>query len=63
MKSKMVSHTWETMPQITEEEVAALKARLDDPNFKIDYSDIPKLTDQQWKNATRRRFHQQVSHK
>ena len=40
---------------MTAEEVAALKARLDDPNFKIDYSDIPEMTDEQWKNAIRRR--------
>ena len=40
---------------MTAEEVAALKARFDDPNFKIDYSDIPEMTDEQWKNAIRRR--------
>ncbi len=61
MKTEVVSYTSESMPQMTEEEVAALKAKLDDPNFKIDYSDIPRLTDEQWKNATRRRFHRSAT--
>jgi hypothetical protein len=61
MKTEIVSYTLESMPLMTEEEVAALKAKLDDPNFKIDYSDIPRLTDEQWKNATRRRFHRSPS--
>jgi hypothetical protein len=39
---------------MTDEEVTALKARLDDPNFVIDTSDAPELTDEQWKNAKRR---------
>ncbi len=39
---------------MTDEEVAALKARLDDPNFVIDTSDAPELTDEQWENAKRR---------
>jgi len=50
----MISYTPETMPRMTKDEVAALKAKLDDPNFKIDYSDIPPLTEEQWKDAKRR---------
>jgi hypothetical protein len=61
MKTEIVSYTLESMPQMTKEEVAELKAKLDDPNFKIDYSDIPRLTDEQWKNAARRRFHRSAS--
>jgi hypothetical protein len=58
MKTKMVSYTPETMPRMTKDEVAALKAKLNDPDFKIDYSDIPPMTEEQWKNAKRRRFRQ-----
>jgi len=50
----MVSYTPETMPRMTKDEVAALKAKLDDPDFKIDYSDIPPLTEEQWEHAKRR---------
>jgi len=49
MKTEIVNYTLESIPQMTKEEVAALKAKLDDPNFKIDYSDIPRLTDEQRK--------------
>ncbi len=54
MKTKMVSYTPETTPRMSKEDVAALKAKLDDPNFKIDYSDIPPLTEERWNNAKRR---------
>ena len=57
MKTRMVSYTPETLPRMTDEELARLKARLDDPNFKIDTSDIPEMTEEQWKNAVRRRFY------
>jgi len=39
---------------MTSEEVAALKAKLDDPSFVIDTSDIPVLTEEQWESAKRR---------
>jgi hypothetical protein len=55
MKTKMVSYKREDIPRMTDEEVAALKARLDDPNFVIDTSDAPEMTDEQWKTAIRRR--------
>jgi hypothetical protein len=55
MKTKIVRYKREDIPRMTAEEVMALKAKLDDPNFKIDYSDIPPMTDEQWKNAIRRR--------
>ncbi len=55
MKTKIVRYKREEIPRMTAEELATLKARLDDPNFKIDYSDIPEMTDEQWKNAIIRR--------
>ena len=56
MKTKIVRYTREDIPPMTDEELAALKARLDDPNFVIDTSDAPEMTDEQWKNAIRRRY-------
>ena len=53
MKTKMVSYTLDTLPALTDEQrlsLTALGARSDD---KIDYSDIPALTDEQLKNAVR----------
>jgi uncharacterized protein (DUF4415 family) len=45
------------LPPLTEEqkgELAALAAR---PDSEIDYSDIPPVTEDFWKNATRGRFY------
>jgi len=53
----MVSYARETLPRMTEERAAYLKAQLDDPNFKIDTSDIPEWTEEQFKNAIRGRFY------
>jgi uncharacterized protein (DUF4415 family) len=54
MKPKMVSYTLETLPPLTEAQIAHLRvlaARLDS---EIDTSDIPEMTDEQWANAPRR---------
>ena len=56
MKTKMVSYTQETLPQLTDAQVARLKALAARPDSEIDPSDIPELTDEQWKNAERGRF-------
>jgi uncharacterized protein (DUF4415 family) len=60
MKSKIVSYTLETLPRMTDERAAELKAMVDDPNFVVDTSDIPEWTDEQWKNAVRCRFYRPV---
>jgi uncharacterized protein (DUF4415 family) len=60
MKSKIVSYTLETLPRMTDERVAELKAMVDDPNFVVDTSDIPEWTEEQWKNAVRGRFYRPV---
>jgi uncharacterized protein (DUF4415 family) len=57
MKTKMVSYTQETLPQLTDAQVARLKALAARPDSEIDTSDIPELTDEQWKNAERGRFY------
>jgi len=40
---------------MTDEELTALRALLDDHNFVIDTSDAPEMTAEQWKNAIRHR--------
>ena len=56
MKSKMVSYTWETLPPLTEEDRARLKAITERPDSEIDFSDIPELTEEQMKYAVRGRL-------
>jgi uncharacterized protein (DUF4415 family) len=60
MSTKIVSYTLETLPPMTEarrEELRALGAR---PDSEIDFSDIPELTEEQWKNAERGRFYRPI---
>jgi len=56
----MVSYTWETLPPLTDEDRARLRALAERPDSEIDYSDIPELTDEQLKNAVRGRFYRPV---
>jgi hypothetical protein len=57
MKSKIVSYTPETLPPLTEERIAELKALAARPDSEIDFSDIPELTAEQWKKGIRGRFY------
>jgi uncharacterized protein (DUF4415 family) len=54
MKKKMVSFTLETLPRISPEETANLVAAR--PK-KIDTTDIPEWTAEQWKSAERGRMY------
>jgi uncharacterized protein (DUF4415 family) len=60
MKTKMVSYTLETLPQLTEAQIANLKALAARPDSEIDTSDIPVLTAEQWKKGIRGRFYRPV---
>jgi uncharacterized protein (DUF4415 family) len=60
MKTKMVSYTLETLPPLTEADRARLRALAARPDSEIDLSDIPELTDEQWKNAERGHFYRPV---
>jgi uncharacterized protein (DUF4415 family) len=60
MKTKMVSYTLETLPELTEAQIAHLRALAARPDSEIDFSDIPELTDEQWKNAERGHFYRPV---
>jgi uncharacterized protein (DUF4415 family) len=56
----MVRYTLETLPQLTEAQIAGLDALAARPDSEIDFSDIPEMTDEQWKNAERGRFYRPV---
>jgi len=56
MKKKMVRYTLETLPELTKAQRANLKALAARPDSEIDTSDIPELTDEQWKHAVRGGF-------
>ncbi len=60
MKTKTVSYTLETLPALTEAQRANLRALAARPDSEIDFSDIPELTDEQWKAAERGRFYRPV---
>jgi uncharacterized protein (DUF4415 family) len=60
MKTKMVSYTLDTLPPLTEEDRANLRALAPRPDSEIDFSDIPELTEEQWKTAERGHFYRPV---
>ena len=57
MKTKIVRHTLESLPVLTKARRAQLAALAARPNSEIDTSDIPEMTDEQWKNAKRGHFY------
>jgi uncharacterized protein (DUF4415 family)/uncharacterized DUF497 family protein len=57
MKSKMVSYTLDKLPPLTKARRANLKALATRPDNEIDTSDIPEMTEEQWKNARRGHFY------
>jgi len=50
----------ETLPPMTKARRAKLRALATRPDSEIDFSDIPELTDEQWKNAERGRLFRPV---
>jgi uncharacterized protein (DUF4415 family) len=57
MKTKIVSYTPQTLPPLTKADRAKLKALAARPDREIDTSDIPEMTDEQWKKARRGHFY------
>jgi uncharacterized DUF497 family protein len=57
MKTKMVSYTLDKLPPLTKARRAKLKALATRPDSEIDTSDIPEMTEEQWKNARRGHFY------
>jgi uncharacterized protein (DUF4415 family) len=60
MKTKVVSYTWETLPPVSEADRKRLRELAARPDSEIDFSDIPEVTDEQWKNAERGHFYRPV---
>lgn len=60
MKTKMVSYTLDTLPPITKAQEAHLKVLAARPESEIDYSDIPAVTEEQFKHARRGLFYRPV---
>lgn len=59
MKRPMVRYTidLDNPPPLTAEQKKRLKALAAKPDSEIDYSDIPPLTEEFWKNAVRNPFY------
>jgi uncharacterized protein (DUF4415 family) len=53
----MVTYTPQTLPPLTKAARARLKALAARPDGGIDTSDIPEMTDEQWKHARRGHFY------
>lgn len=53
----MTSYTLNTLPPLTEAQEANLNALAAHPESEIDYTDIPELTEDQWKDARRGAFY------
>jgi uncharacterized protein (DUF4415 family) len=60
MSTKMVSYTLETLPELTETDLAELEALAARPDSEIDLSDAPELSAEQWKKGIRGHFYRPV---
>ena len=60
MTVKMVRYRRSELPHLTEEQKANLKELANIPDSEIDYSDIPPLTEDFFKNAVRNPFYRPV---
>jgi uncharacterized protein (DUF4415 family) len=58
MKTKTkISFTLDKLPQLTKTRRAEMKALASRPDSEIDTSDIPEMTEEQWRNARRGHFY------
>ena len=57
MKTKIVRYTLDNLPPLTKKRRAKLKTLATRPDNEIDTSDIPEMTEEQWKNARRGHFY------
>lgn len=62
MKTKTVSFTPETLPELTDEQIARLQALEAAPDTEIDFTDIPQLSDEQWAGRVQGRFYRPIKH-
>jgi uncharacterized protein (DUF4415 family) len=57
MNGKMVQYTPETLPRLTDDDRAQLRALAERPDSEIDLSDMPEWTAADFANAERGRFY------
>ncbi|MGC1415136.1 MAG: BrnA antitoxin family protein [Candidatus Acidiferrum sp.] len=57
MRTSAARYAPETLPDSTKAQRAKLKALASRPDGEIDTSDIPEMTEEQWKNARRGHFY------
>jgi uncharacterized protein (DUF4415 family) len=62
MSKKIVEHSIDlaNLPPLSEKQKAELSALAARPDGEIDYSEIPPLTEEFWKNAMRGRFYKPI---
>ena len=60
MKRKTVSYTLDTLPPLTDVQLANLKRLADRPDTEIDTTEIPEMTDAEWKTGKRGHFYRPV---
>ena len=60
MKTEIVSYTLDTLPPLTEAQRAHLKALAARPSSEIDTTEIPELSEEQWKSAKRGHLHRPI---
>jgi len=63
MGSKLVKRTFDLakLPSLTKKQKADLAALSARPDSEIDFSDIPELTENLWKNAVRGKYYTRQS--
>ena len=62
MKTKMVRYIPDNLPALTKGRRAKLKALAARADSEIDTSDIPEMTEEQWKKARRGHFYRPRKH-
>lgn len=60
MKQRIVSSDAPSLPRLTDETRARLAELAERPVSDIDFSDIPEITEEQWKSAICGRFYRPV---
>jgi uncharacterized protein (DUF4415 family) len=60
MKTKTVNYTLETLPPLTDAQRADLRTLGARPDTEIDLSEIPEISDEEWKRAERGHFYRPV---
>jgi uncharacterized protein (DUF4415 family) len=60
MRKRIVRYTLETLPPLTTRQRDKLRSLAGRPESEIDLSDVPEMTNEEWKKAERGRFYRPV---